>query len=63
MKHRFGVVVFAILLLCSCSDSAPQNKGPFSVDIGESQIPYITIDTEGAAIQYEPKIAATLKVF
>jgi hypothetical protein len=65
MKHRFSVVLFAVSfsLLCSCSDPAPQNKGPFSVDIGESELPYITIDTKGAAIQYEPKIAATLKVF
>jgi hypothetical protein len=54
---------FTLLLSQSCSDPAPQNKGPFSVDIGESQIPYIVIDTKGTAIQYEPKIAATLKVF
>ncbi len=65
MKHRFVLVLFAgsFLLLCSCREPAPQNKGPFSVDIGESQIPYITIDTKGTAILYEPKIAATLKVF
>ena len=37
--------------------------GPFSVDIGNSNIPYIVIDTKGVGIENEPKVAADMTIF
>ena len=35
----------------------------FAVDIGDSEIPYIIVNTNGQAIENEPKIPATMKVY
>ena len=37
--------------------------GPFAVDIGDSDLPYIVIDTKGTAIENEPKVAADMTIF
>ena len=37
--------------------------GPFAVDIGNSDLPYIVIDTKGTAIENEPKVAADMTIF
>jgi hypothetical protein len=58
-----GILTLLLLVSQSCSDQAPQQKGPFAVDIGESQIPYLVIDTRGGAIQFEPKVSASLKIY
>jgi len=64
--------IFSILLLIGCDKDTPiavpqtpttPTQGPFAVDIGNSEIPYITIDTKGQDIQNEPKIAADLTIF
>ena len=39
------------------------NDGPFDVDIGDSDIPYIVIDTKGQGIENEPKIPAEMTIF
>lgn len=57
----FGLI--GIFFLDSCKEPDAQNKGTFSVDIGESEIPYIVIDTRGAGIQFEPKVFASLKIY
>ena len=61
------VLLFTFL---SCEKDSPEpgtgnpvNNTPFDVEIGNSSIPYIIIDTEGAAIQNEPKIPAGFKIF
>ncbi|MEQ9423347.1 MAG: CotH kinase family protein [Cyclobacteriaceae bacterium] len=68
--------VIAIVAILSCGDDADNdpaddpmdNPGDdptevsFDVDIGDSEIPYIVINTD-AAIQNEPKIPASLKIY
>ncbi|MGE0771379.1 MAG: CotH kinase family protein [Cyclobacteriaceae bacterium] len=64
-KSFLFLTVFAIATCCglqSCEDN-PKVQGPFAVDIGNSEIPYVIIDTHGGEIQFEPKIAATLQVY
>lgn len=54
----------ALLLVClqACEDEAVRDK-TFAVELGTSKIPYIIVNTRGTAIQYEPKIPATLRVY
>jgi hypothetical protein len=70
--YKFRLFFFLVplfsLLLFSCKkdpiDTDGSNTpGTFSVDIGNSTIPYITIDTRGSSIQYEPKIKASMEIF
>lgn len=35
----------------------------FAIDVGDSEIPYIVINTNGQTILNEPKVAATMKVY
>jgi hypothetical protein len=66
MINKFAAPIFLLVFLFiaqSCNDPAPQKKGPFAVDIEESEIPYLVVDTRGAALQFEPKIAASLKIY
>ncbi|MEQ8711876.1 MAG: CotH kinase family protein [Cyclobacteriaceae bacterium] len=69
--------LFSLLLLISCGDDSdnggttdpttdptnPTDPVTFAVDIGDSEIPYIVINTGGQAIENEPKIPATMKVY
>ncbi|MEM6316101.1 MAG: CotH kinase family protein [Bacteroidota bacterium] len=36
---------------------------PFAVDVGDSDIPYIIIDTKGTAIENEPKVPAEMTIY
>lgn len=71
MKKNIPFVLFVILLfLTACKKNTtvspptePSNNGPFAVDIGDSDIPYIVIDTKGANIKNEPKIPADMTIF
>ena len=56
-------VFTSLLLITACDEKTPESRGPFAVDIGESEIPYIIVDTHDAAIQFEPKINATMKIY
>lgn len=77
MKTYLAFLV-SLLLVMGCSDDNNQNNttgdGPeptpgsgdpvtFAVDLGDSEIPYIVINTGGVAIENEPKIPATMKVY
>ena len=72
---KLGIVFLALLFLTCKKDDGFLNTGeppietpstndsPFDVEIESSIIPYIVIDTKGAAIQNEPKIAAEMKIY
>ncbi len=71
MKNHLTVLLLTcIVLLFSCSEDAvvtptaqnPSN-GTFAVNIGNSSIPYIVIDTKGVDIENEPKVPADMKIF
>ncbi len=66
--RSFGLFLF-ILLFSSCEKEPAGEPNPgggdivFDVDVGDSDIPYLVIDTRQAEIQNEPKIPAELRVF
>jgi hypothetical protein len=69
-KIYFITFVFLILHGFSCKkELIPEDtgnagpKGPFAVEIGDSKIPYLVIDTKKNQIQNEPKIPAVLSLF
>lgn len=55
-------VALSVEFLQSCQEEPVRDK-TFAVGIGDSQIPYVIVDTRGTAIQYEPKIPATLRIY
>jgi spore coat protein CotH len=60
---RAGIIFTFVFALCqSCQDPTPK-QSLFAVETGESQIPYLIVDTHGGAIQFEPKIPATLREY
>jgi len=68
LKLTFGLL-FLFFIACK-SDSGTTietpvipNDGPFAVAIGDSDIPYIVIDTKGRDIENEPKIPADMTIF
>ncbi len=71
MKMYFKLTTFLLVLLAiACkTDSGITTPevtppdGPFAVDIGNSELPYIVIDTKGTAIENEPKVAADMTIF
>ena len=71
MKNRLNLLLLTCLLfLFSCGDDTVVNptsvnpsNGPFAVDIGNSSIPYLVIDTKGLGIENEPKVPADMKIF
>lgn len=65
---RLMTLLFVLLFFACKSDSGvtPTNSGsdgPFAVEIGDSDIPYIVIDTKGRAIENEPKVPADMTIF
>ena len=71
LKATLLATLLATTLLTGCNNNAPTAPAPptgsdghvFAVETGDSQLPYLVIDTRGEAIQYEPKIAADLKIY
>ncbi len=72
MKNLLKVTIglFLLLFLACKSDTGvttipetPTPDGPFAVEIGDSDIPYIVIDTKGTSIENEPKVAADMTIF
>ncbi|MEZ4994126.1 MAG: CotH kinase family protein [Saprospiraceae bacterium] len=61
--------LFVLLLISSCKKDpvVPPNPNPgggsFAVDIGDSEIPYLVVDTKGDQILNEPKIPAELHLY
>lgn len=69
LKHILLPLLFSILLI-GCKDDLEDNvdnnnpdEGEFLVDIGDSEIPYITVDTRGVSIENEPKIIADMTIY
>nr|HMP32425.1 CotH kinase family protein [Saprospiraceae bacterium] len=63
------VVLTFVFILTNCKKEPldidgdnTSNPGRLSVDIGNSVIPYLVIDTKNTAINYEPKSAAVLEI-
>ena len=62
----FPVVLMLLFLFNSCQEdviSKPDDEVLFAVEIGESKIPYVVIETHGIGILNEPKIAAEMIVY
>lgn len=68
----FGILsLFALLISCNKENNEnpddnsddPNQPVVFAVDIGESVIPYVIINTDGLQIENEPKIPATMKIY
>ena len=67
------LLLFTLLFFYACDDNFLDSSQPnlteipsnssFAVDVGSSEIPYITITTNGQTIENEPKIAADLKIY
>jgi len=74
-KNNLFLVLAILLVFTACKNNEvvtptiqppvtqPPNDGPFAVDIGDSEIPYIVIDTKGTGIENEPKIPAEMTIF
>jgi hypothetical protein len=69
---KFLFVMYWLVLLTSCNkDEEPKGANQeetvedfeFAVDIGDSKIPYIVINTGDASINNEPKVPARMVVF
>ena len=73
LMQKYYLLIF-IFFLFSCDDDLTDDNGSvndnddndievsFDVDVGDSQIPYITITTQ-TDIQNEPKVSATMKIY
>jgi len=73
-SNKSPLLLFVIIItLFACGKDAPistteipttpSSDGPFAIDIGNSEIPYITITTNGRDLENEPKIPADLTVY
>jgi hypothetical protein len=56
-------VIGSLLLLLSCRDPDPQVNPDFAIEIGQSEIPYLVVDTQNKPINFEPGTSASLKIF
>jgi hypothetical protein len=66
--HRFfsPVVLILFFLLNSCQEDpviVPDDDIQFAVETGDSEIPYVVIETHGIGILNEPKVAATMIIY
>ena len=66
--HRFlpPVLLILFVLLNSCQEdpvTVPDDEMQFAVEIGDSEIPYVVIETHGIGILNEPKVAATMIIY
>lgn len=68
MKYSW---LIALLLLTSCKKDNKEGQEPtpnpgevvFAVEIGDSEIPYVLVDTRGTAIENEPKVPADMRIY
>jgi len=63
LRYFVGLIVLIGLFLPTACEETPKSTGPFAVDVGDSEIPYIIVDTHNATIQFEPEINATMKIY
>lgn len=61
---RLFLLLF-LVILASCQKDPLEIPDPwlFDVEIGNSKIPYLVIDTKGTEIRNEPKVSAEMKIF
>jgi hypothetical protein len=66
----FSMLLMLSLFSCNKEDTDPipennENEPPetFSIETGNSKVPYIIIDTEGVKIENEPKVPAKMYIF
>jgi hypothetical protein len=61
------LLIFSLLLACNEVEQPNLNIGDdgqvFAIDVGESEIPYIVINTNGVEIPFEPRVPANLKIY
>jgi hypothetical protein len=69
-KHFWAIQAFLMLFLfISCKDleeiQIPKGDDgqAFAIDVGDSEIPYLVINTHGVDIPFEPRVPATLKIY
>ena len=70
-KHLILFVAISVLsTLQSCQknddkidDLIDNEETLLAVDVGDSRVPYLVIDTEGVPINNEPKVGASMKIF
>jgi hypothetical protein len=75
VSSRFSSITYrlfwslAVFLFVGCQEQVEilVPKGDdgqvFAIDTGESEIPYLVIDTRGASIPYEPGVRAEMKIY
>ncbi|PHN01571.1 CotH kinase family protein [Flavilitoribacter nigricans] len=60
-------LLLSLVISVGCKKTTTDDPLPetttFAVETGDSEIPYLTIDTRGIQIENEPKISAELKIF
>ena len=66
----FFSAIIGLSALVACKTDKKEERNPqtpeevvFAVETGESQLPYLIIDTKGVDIKNEPKIPAELKIY
>lgn len=68
------LVIASLIFSMSCNNEDPVVDGPdttgdedeeivFDVEIGDSKVPYIVINTSGIRIENEPKVPATMTIY
>jgi hypothetical protein len=68
-RWLFTIVCTMVLFVSGCQkEEDPGSSGPgdeitLAVDVGDSEIPYIHIRTNGVAIENEPKVPAEMRIF
>lgn len=63
---RILFLVVPVILFHSCREEEHSDPDPvpeFAVEIGDSEIPYIVIDTRGTGILNEPKVPAEMVIY
>lgn len=69
MIYRVILLSILLFLQVSCKKDPvvgqdPGSKGPeFAIETGDSEIPYVIIETRGETIQNEPKVPAILRLY
>jgi len=67
-RRRFlaPAMLIIVILMNSCQEdpvTVPHEEMQFAVETGDSEIPYVIIETHGIGILNEPKVAATMIIY
>lgn len=67
--YRFLLILILAANWIACQEPIEKEKPvgddgqEFAIDVGDSEIPYLVINTDGNEIPFEPKVPASLKVY